>query len=77
MPDLRQQSIPGLVPGGPVNRPHYHVWNLASTGRAFFRLTRGFHTRQAARQYAKRRQSDSSQFMVLECRNPGCRPKLD
>jgi len=72
-----QTSLPDLSPAPPVNRPHYHVWYMAATGRAFFRLARGFHTRQAARQFAVRRQPDPKRRMVLECTNPACAPKLD
>ena len=60
-----------------ANRPHFHVWRMAKGDRAFFRLVRAFHTRQAARQYATRREPDPDRFMVLQCDKEACRPKLD
>ena len=61
-----------------VNRPHYHVWLKARTGRIFYRLARGFHTtRQAASQWGKRRQPVAEKRMVLKCTAEKCRPKLD
>ena len=59
-----------------ANRPHYHVWFLAATGRAFFRTGPGFHTRQAAQQWARRRRSDGMEFMVRQCEIDKCKPKL-
>ena len=58
------------------NRPHYHVWRKARTGRIFYILKRGFHTRQAARQWAVRRKLDQDSFMVLQCDCEKCRPPL-
>ncbi len=58
------------------NRPHFHVWLEARTGRMIYRLARGFHTRQAARQWAKRHRPDR-QTMVLQCTKQACRPRLD
>ena len=58
------------------NRPHYHVWLLADGDRAFFRCARGFHTRQAAQQYAVRQEPDPARRLVRQCSNPKCRPKL-
>ena len=60
-----------------MNRPHYHVWLLAATERAFFQLARGFHTRQSARQYARRRRLCGSEVLVRQCTNPACAPPLD
>ena len=60
-----------------LNRPHFHVWRFASTGRAIFRLVRGFRTRQAARQFAIRRGIERDAFMVLQCSRVTCRPPLD
>ena len=59
-----------------VNRPHYHVWAEARTGRMLYRLARAFHTRQAARQWAKRWYPDRP-CTVRECFKPECAPKLD
>ena len=60
-----------------LNRPHYHVWLKARTGRIFYCLARGFQTRQAASQWGKRRQPDTDKRMTLRCTNEKCRPKLD
>ena len=60
-----------------LNRAHYHVWFMASTGSAFFKRTRAFHTKQAAHKYAARRQPDPAKRMVKECWEPKCAPKLD
>ena len=54
-----------------ANRPHFHVWRMATGDRAFFRLARGFHTRQAARQFAKRRDTPE-RLMVLQCERTAC-----
>ena len=59
-----------------ANRPHYHVWLRARTGRIFYVLSRGFHTRQAAAKYGARRQPDSEKRMVLACEDERCKPKL-
>ena len=59
------------------NRPHYHVWLLADGDRAFFRRARGFHTRQAAQQWAKRNEPDAKRRMVIACTRSRCKPKLD
>jgi hypothetical protein len=59
-----------------ANRPHFHLWKPAATGRALFRLARGFHSRQAASQYAKRHYPEH-RCMVLACERPECRPALD
>ncbi|MCY4121308.1 MAG: hypothetical protein OXG72_10365 [Acidobacteria bacterium] len=61
----------------PANRPHYHLWLMAATGRIFYRVGRSFHTRQAARQYGMRRQSAPERRIVLQCWNEECRPPLD
>ena len=60
----------------PANRPHFHIWLQASTGRAFFK-GRAFHTRQAARQWALLRQPDPAKRLVLKCELEHCRPPLD
>lgn len=60
----------------PTNRPHYHVWLKAATGRIFYRLARGFHTRQAAAQWARRRQPASDRRMVIQCTREKCKPPL-
>lgn len=59
-----------------ANRPHYHLWLQAATGRIFYKVSRGFHTRQAARQYGMRRQPDAEKRLVLQCFDPRCAPKL-
>lgn len=58
-----------------ANRPHFHVWRKAATGRAYFRLARGFHTSQAARQWAKRNRPDA-EHMVIACYDAACAPPL-
>ena len=58
-----------------MNRPHFHVWFMASTERAFFK-GRGFHTKQAARQYGCRRYP-ADRVLVRQCTNPNCKPPLD
>lgn len=60
-----------------TNRPHYHVWLQAKTGRIFYKVTRGFHTRQAAAQWAKRRQTAPERRIVLKCELDACKPALD
>jgi len=40
-------------------------------------LKRGFHTRQACRQWAIRQDAGKGEFMVLECSDRKCRPSLD
>lgn len=64
-----------MIPNSGTNRPHFHPWLLASTGRAYFRC-RGFFTRQAARQWALRRRVYSHEIMVLACTDPQCKPAL-
>ncbi|MCY4121861.1 MAG: hypothetical protein OXG72_13175 [Acidobacteria bacterium] len=59
-----------------ANRPHYHAWLMASTGRMFYKC-RAFHTRQVASMWAKRRQPDPERRMVIACTLPECRPALD
>jgi len=58
-----------------ANRPHYHPWLMADGDRALFR-GRSFHTRQAARQWAARREPDPDRRVVLKCEHERCRPKL-
>ncbi len=58
-----------------VNRPHFHPWLKAATGRAFFRA-RSFHTRQAARQWALRR-AGADDLLVRPCTCTRCKPALD
>ena len=62
-----------------TNRPHFHPWFLATTGRIFYkaRAGDGFFTRQAAGQWAKRRQPDPARRLVLQCDVEACRPRLD
>ena len=58
-----------------MNRPHYHPWLLASTGRIYYRC-RPFFTRQAARQWAMRRRVNPREALVLQCEESECAPKL-
>ena len=62
-----------------VNRPHFHIWLKARGGRIYYRLAKGFHTRQAAAQSSKRRYRDEPERrpMILQCEEPGCAPKLE
>ena len=59
-----------------ANRPHFHAWAKARTGRMIYRLARPFHTKQAARQWAKRHYPDRK-TMILQCDGEDCRPKVD
>ena len=59
------------------NRPHYHVWLLAASGRAWFRLGgAAFWSRQAANQWCKRNKG-GRKWMVQQCEEPACAPRLD
>ena len=69
-------TIVNMDAGYRLNRPHYHPWMMAATGRAMFR-GRGFHTRQAATQWAKRRQPDGEKRTVLACYDSRCQPPMD
>lgn len=60
-----------------ANRPHYHVWRLAEGDRIFYLCKKGFHTRQAARQWAKRREVEDERYMVRQCYRTRCAPPLD
>ena len=62
-----------------LNKAHFHVWFLASSGTAFFkaRAREGFQTRQAASQWAARREPDREKRMVLACYDPRCGPSMD
>lgn len=61
-----------------TNRPHFHVWRFASE-RMSYRLIRGFHTRQAARQWAVRwiEQEQRGKFEIKSCTCERCKPPLD
>ena len=50
---------------------------MAKTGRIFYRLARGFHTRQAVRQWAMHREPDADRFTIRQCTNEKCRARLD
>ena len=52
-----------------ANRPHFHPWLEARTGRMIYRLSRGFWTRQAARQWAKRHRPDRP-AVIRQCERP-------
>ena len=62
-----------------TNRPHHHCWALARGGRMFYRVARSFSTKQACSQWAKRNYGEKleKEFMVRQCENPDCAPKLD
>ena len=62
-----------------ANRPHFHVWVQARSGTAYFWLAKGYHTRQAAGQWARRRYKGEPwrKPMVLQCEEEKCAPKLD
>ena len=57
------------------NKPHFHVWIQHRDGRMIYRLARPFHTRQAARQWARRWRPEA-ECMVFQCERPECAPKL-
>ncbi|MCY4111647.1 MAG: hypothetical protein OXF96_06865 [Chloroflexi bacterium] len=59
-----------------LNRPHFHAWMMAATGRIFYK-TRPFETRQAASQWAKRREPDPERRMVKACHDSRCQPPMD
>ena len=59
-----------------TNRKHFHIWAEAKTGRAFFKLARGYDTRQTANNWAKRLKPDT-QTMVLQCDKWKCQPPLE
>jgi len=64
------------------NRPHCHVLKAARPRKesqesvAWFRLAKAWHGNPAAFQWAKHNYPDTP-FMVIECDNPRCKPKLD
>ena len=58
-----------------LNKPHYHPWLMASTGRIFYKCA-AKNSRQAARQWAMRRQPDPEKRDVRPCYDPRCQPKL-
>ena len=59
-----------------LNQPHYHPWLMATTGRIFYKC-KARNTRQAAAQWAKRRQPDGERRMVIACHDPRCQPDID
>ena len=59
-----------------ANRPHFHVWRLAKTGRIFYQVARGFHTGQAARQWASRYENAPDRYMLRQCLDETCTPQL-
>ena len=75
MPDGTARTLPQLEMPAKANRPHYHVWIFHRTGRMSWRLARGFHTKQAANQWAGRNRAGEER-MVRACTNPRCAPKL-
>ena len=71
-PAVRLQLETGMT----ANRAHHHVWLRAATGRIYYRLARGFFTRQAAGQWGKRNRPDRER-MILKCEEARCAPTLD
>lgn len=59
------------------NRPHFHCWRRAATGRAFFILGRPHRTRSVANRWLARRVADPAHRLVLACWLPECAPQLD
>ena len=60
------------------NRPHYHVFLEAAGERIFYKARRlAFGSRQAAREWAMRRQPDPTRRLVLQCYREHCKPPLD
>ena len=59
-----------------ANRPHYHLWIKAKSGRMFYRLAYPYESRQAARQWGKRNKPDS-ECMALKCDRLRCAPKFE
>ena len=59
-----------------LNRPHYHPWLMASTGRIFYKC-RAFGTRQSAQRWAARKQPDKEKRIVQACYDPRCQPPID
>ena len=59
-----------------ANRPHYHVWLKAKTGRIWYKLARSFNSHQAAVQWGKRNKPESER-MSLKCEDVRCRPPLN
>ena len=59
------------------NRPHFHVWRMAKTGKIFYKLAKPHFTRQVAGKLARRLEPDPARRMVIQCDCPECAPKLD
>ncbi|MCY3983273.1 MAG: hypothetical protein OXE85_05080 [Roseovarius sp.] len=59
-----------------ANRPHYHIWKKARTGRIFYRIAAPCTHRQSAQRAVKKLGLPRDQVMVLECRDPKCAPKI-
>ena len=55
----------------PAAKPHYHAWLVAGTGTAAF-MSRPFPTRQAAHQWAERRQPKGFRFVQVCQMNGHC-----
>ena len=63
-----------------TNRPHFHVWvTPRGTDRMMYRWARPFGSQQAASKYARhpKRGLDPDRFIVRQCWNPKCSPRLD
>ena len=59
-----------------TNKEHYHCWIVHRDGRMIYRLARGFHTRQAADQWAKRHRGKDER-LIRRCWRAKCAPQLD
>ena len=55
---------------------HFHPWLMSSNGQMFYRCPPR-RTRQAAMQWAERRQPDPARRIVRGCNDPRCRQRLD
>ncbi|MCY4289301.1 MAG: hypothetical protein OXC63_11970 [Aestuariivita sp.] len=49
-----------------ANRPHYHIWKKARTGRIFYRLATAYTHRQSAQRAVKKLGLARDQVMVLD-----------
>ena len=75
--DLLPMEMPEHELPDRANKPHYHVWLLARTDKIFYKLAWPFNTRQAARQWAMRREPDGDRRIVIQCFKRHCGPKID
>lgn len=54
---------------------HYHVWMMADTQNAFFRVRRPYATRQAAHKAGLAVNGEPGWHMVRKCTDPECLTK--